>query len=240
MRLLDARVNARRGRRASVWVHFWFTDGSRTQRDGSPTLGPVAQVRLDDITKTFGRRTAVLRRVARHRRPRVHDPARPVRLRQEHAAADGRRAGGPDDRRRVHRRRAGQRRAARRSATWRWCSRATRCIRTRPCRRTSSSRSRCATSTGRERSAQAKRRGRARSASTRCSTASPAQLSGGQRQRVALARAIVRHPAVFCMDEPLSNLDAKLRGETRAELVELHRRLDSRPSSTSPTIRSRR
>jgi ABC-type sugar transport system ATPase subunit len=55
----------------------------------------------------------------------------------------------------------------------------------------------------------------------------PGQLSGGQRQRVALARAIVRHPAVFCMDEPLSNLDAKLRGETRAELVELHSRLNS-------------
>ena len=55
----------------------------------------------------------------------------------------------------------------------------------------------------------------------------PGQLSGGQRQRVALARAIVRRPAVFCMDEPLSNLDAKLRGETRAELVALHDRLDS-------------
>ncbi len=55
----------------------------------------------------------------------------------------------------------------------------------------------------------------------------PGQLSGGQRQRVALARAIVRHPAVFCMDEPLSNLDAKMRSETRAELVELHHRLNS-------------
>ena len=55
----------------------------------------------------------------------------------------------------------------------------------------------------------------------------PGQLSGGQRQRVALARALMREPAVFCMDEPLSNLDAKLRSETRAELVDLHRRLDS-------------
>jgi multiple sugar transport system ATP-binding protein len=53
----------------------------------------------------------------------------------------------------------------------------------------------------------------------------PAQLSGGQRQRVALARAIVRRPQVFLMDEPLSNLDAKLRVQTRAELVELRRRL---------------
>ncbi len=53
----------------------------------------------------------------------------------------------------------------------------------------------------------------------------PAQLSGGQRQRVALARAIVRRPQAFLMDEPLSNLDAKLRVQTRADLIELQQRL---------------
>jgi multiple sugar transport system ATP-binding protein len=53
----------------------------------------------------------------------------------------------------------------------------------------------------------------------------PGQLSGGQRQRVALARAIVRKPRVFLMDEPLSNLDAQMRSDTRGELVELHRKL---------------
>jgi multiple sugar transport system ATP-binding protein len=53
----------------------------------------------------------------------------------------------------------------------------------------------------------------------------PKQLSGGQRQRVALGRAIVRNPAVFLMDEPLSNLDAKLRVQTRAEISKLHQRL---------------
>jgi len=53
----------------------------------------------------------------------------------------------------------------------------------------------------------------------------PGALSGGQRQRVAMGRAIVRHPTSFLMDEPLSNLDAKLRVQMRAELVKLHQRL---------------
>ena len=53
----------------------------------------------------------------------------------------------------------------------------------------------------------------------------PKPLSGGQRQRVAMGRAIVREPKVFLMDEPLSNLDAKLRVQTRSQIAELQRRL---------------
>src|SRR5690554_4807466 len=55
----------------------------------------------------------------------------------------------------------------------------------------------------------------------------PKQLSGGQRQRVALGRAIVREPKVFLMDEPLSNLDAKLRVQMRTELSKLNDRLQT-------------
>src|SRR6185312_13269385 len=55
----------------------------------------------------------------------------------------------------------------------------------------------------------------------------PANLSGGQRQRVAMGRAIVRDPTAFLMDEPLSNLDAKLRIQTRAEILRIQRRLNT-------------
>lgn len=67
----------------------------------------------------------------------------------------------------------------------------------------------------------------------------PAKLSGGQRQRVAMGRAIVRRPRVFCMDEPLSNLDAKLRVSTRSQISDCSVGW-APPPSTSPTIRWRR
>ena len=63
------------------------------------------------------------------------------------------------------------------------------------------------------------------SASANCSTRKPAHLSGGQRQRVALGRALVREPKAFLLDEPLSNLDAKLRASMRTELIKLHQKL---------------
>ena len=155
---------------------------------------------------------------------RVPGAARRLGLRQDDGAAHGRRAGDGDSGRILHRRARRHQRAAeiprRRDGV--------------PVLRALSAQDGCrehrlsaeAPRTCRAPSAtRGPRRCAARCSSSAFSTAIPRQLSGGQRQRVALARAMVRRPSVFLMDEPLSNLDAKLRGHMRAELKQLQHEL---------------
>ena len=110
------------------------------------------------------------------------------------------------------------------NATSRWSSRTTRSTRTWRRRTTSASRCGCSGLPKSERAPRVARSATLLGIGDLLRT-KPRELSGGQRQRVAMGRAIIRHPQAFLMDEPLSNLDAKLRVQMRAELVKLHRRL---------------
>ena len=113
---------------------------------------------------------------------------------------------------------------ARPSATWRWCSRATRCTRSRRRRENIASPLRARKLPKSEIDAQVKRVSELLHIEELLNR-NPAQMSGGQMQRVALGRALVRDPRAFLMDEPLTNLDLKLRVEMRTELTRIHRSL---------------
>ena len=170
---------------------------------------------------------------------RVHGAGRTVGLRQVDAAADDRRAGGGLRRPRLHRRQGRHRPSCPSSATWRWCSRATPSTRACRCGGTWASGCGCGARQGRARAA-----GRTRSPSIlgleHLLDRRPAALSGGQRQRVAMGRAIVREPQAFLMDEPLSNLDAKLRVTHARRSSRCCTSGSASRRSTSPTTRSRR
>ena len=178
------------------------------------------RVTLSEIHKSFGAVAGGQGARPRDRRRRVPGAARPFRLRQDDGAAHGRRAGigdlGPHPDRRPRRHPRAAEISRRRDGVP--------VLRALPAH----------DGGGEHRlSAEAARRRRRPSATPRSAGAAgkvhledyldryPRQLSGGQRQRVALARAMVRRPSVFLMDEPLSNLDAKLRGYMRSELKRL-------------------
>ena len=157
----------------------------------------------------------------RYRRHRIPGPGRPVGLRQEHAAAHGRRPGGYQRGRDPHRRQGRQRRRSRRTGTSRWCSRTTRSIRTSTSIATCRSRSRC--STGRRTRSRSRWRAPPRFwASSSSSTAFPGSSRAANGSAWRWAGRSCAIPKVFLFDEPLSNLDAKLRSDMRIEIKKLH------------------
>ena len=186
----------------------------------------MAEVRFEQATRIYPGNDAPARRRARpgDRRRRADGARRPVGLGQDDGAADARGARGGRRRRRLHRRPRRDRRRAeaprRRDGLPE--------LRALPVPRRSRPTSRFPLRMARVPKAE---RERARARGRRAARAQPylerkpGQLSGGQRQRVAMGRAIIRQPRVFLMDEPLSNLDAQLRVQMRADIAALQSRL---------------
>ena len=184
----------------------------------------MAEVRFEHVRKQLRPGDGDRGPRPHHPLRRVHQAARPLRLRQVDDIAHAGRARSADQRH-DQRRRPGRERLAAGQARHRHGVPVLRAL--------------SAHDGGAEHRipAEEARRRRAPSASSGCcETAAllqidallerkPRQLSGGQQQRVALGRALVRDPAAFLLDEPLSNLDAKLRAHMRAELMELHQRI---------------
>ena len=184
----------------------------------------MATVTFDHVFKRFPATWSPSMTSTCSRRRRVPRPRRPVRLRQDDRAAHDRRAR-DDQRREALDRRPGRERRRPQGPRHRDGLPELRALPAHERLRQHGLRAEAAEDAARTRST----RGCARPPSILGLSSyldrKPKALSGGQRQRVALGRAIVREPKVFLMDEPLSNLDAKLRVQTRAEIARIHRRL---------------
>ena len=186
----------------------------------------MSSVQIREVRKSYGSTAGAARRQRRHRGWRIRHPCRSVGLRKVDPAAHDRRAGEHHQRPNQDRRQGGQRPGAegarhrhgvpelRALSADDGCAEHGLCARDGRTSRSRRSRGRWI-------------RRRRSSVCSRCLRASRRQLSGGQRQRVAMGRAIVRDPKVFLFDEPLSNLDAKLRVQMRAEIKALQQRLNT-------------
>ena len=184
----------------------------------------MASVAIRDVRKSFGADPCHPRRQRRHRRRRVRRAGRPVGLRQVDPAAHDRGTGEHHRRRNPHRRPRRQQPAAER-ARHRDGVPELRALSAHDGRRQHGLLDASCAARRRARSTTRVNRAAEILGLRTCSTAIRASSSGGQRQRVAMGRAIVRDPQVFLFDEPLSNLDAKLRVQMRTEIKALHQRL---------------